>query len=122
MRCYNARWHWDTTLLVLVRPEGNNTKVRAKSNRVCSGNIGRATVQASLAPQILSRAGIVVCAFATECTLQYKLTSEMGGKFFLNFALMAPMLPCARVTCTAKLASLKEPNVHLQTISGVLET
>ena len=27
------------------------------------------------------------------------LTNEMGGRFFLNFALTAPMLPCARVTC-----------------------
>ncbi len=27
------------------------------------------------------------------------LTREMGGRFFLNFALTAPILPCARVTC-----------------------
>lgn len=27
------------------------------------------------------------------------LTNEMGGRFFLNFALTAPMLPCALVTC-----------------------
>ena len=39
------------------------------------------------------------CSFEWNCTLfQGELTKEIGGRFFLNFALIAPMLPCALVT------------------------
>ena len=49
------------------------------------------------------------------CKLEKELTKEMGGRFFLNFALTAPMLPCALVTCTSSWQA-SEPGVQVQAL------
>ena len=50
--------------------------------------------------RILQKAG--ACHSTKSASFQ-SLTSELGGRFFLNLARITPALPCARVTCTQEI-------------------
>ena len=50
-----------------------------------------------------------------HAVLTRELTREMGGRFFLNFARIAPMLPCALVTCASSWQA-SGPDIQVQAL------